>query len=94
MFIYSQNYLNSLFNSKEFHVDIFYPLRRWIDGIEVTNITIANLISNLIPSSCPFERDVTILGKTFHIPPLCKFNPLYEEFMSLRFRALLYLEEN
>jgi hypothetical protein len=27
------------------------------------------------------------------IPPLCKLNPLYEELVSLRFRALSYLAD-
>jgi hypothetical protein len=31
--------------------------------------------------------------KLFHIPPLCKLNPLYEEVVSLRFRALCYLAD-
>ena len=28
-----------------------------------------------------------------HIPPLCKLNPLYEEVVGLRFRALCYLAD-
>jgi hypothetical protein len=29
----------------------------------------------------------------FHIPPLCHFNPVYNELIALRFRALLFLEK-
>ncbi len=58
------------------------------------NTRIAHLTCKLIPPSCPFERDVRFFGYVlFHIPPLCKFNPLYEELIDLRFRALSYLAE-
>ncbi len=71
--------------------NILFPLRRWLDGIQVKNARLANLICKIIPSGCPFERDFYIAGHTFNIPPLCKFNPLYDEFIGLRFRALSYL---
>ncbi|MGL4376842.1 MAG: Mo-dependent nitrogenase C-terminal domain-containing protein, partial [Microcoleaceae cyanobacterium] len=32
--------------------------------------------------------------KVAYIPPLCKFNPFYEEFVTLRFRALCYLADD
>ena len=48
----------------------------------------------MIPAQCPFERDVKVFGHTlFHIPPLCKLNPLYEEVVALRFRAMCYLAD-
>jgi hypothetical protein len=48
----------------------------------------------LIPAQCPFERDICVLGRCFlHIPPLCKLNPLYEQLVALRFRALCYLAD-
>jgi len=48
----------------------------------------------LIPSQCPFEREIKVYGKSlFHIPPLCKLNPLYEEFVGLRFRSLCFLSD-
>lgn len=68
------------------------PLRQWLDSIEINSPKSARLISQLIPAQCPFERDVKIFGHVVaHIPPLCKLNPLYEEFVSLRFRSLCYL---
>ena len=91
MSIQTQNYPNR-FTYKRFSLDLFYPLRRWVDSIEVTNDKFAHFLCNLIPCTCPFERDVSILGKTFHVPPLCKLNPLYNEVVSLRLRALSYLE--
>ena len=52
--------------TKKIHFDLFYPLRRWVDSIEVNNDKFAHFLCNLIPCTCPFERDVTILGKTWH----------------------------
>lgn len=69
------------------------PLRRWIDGLVVNDRQIAHLICRLIPRCCPFERHFTVLGHTIHIPPLCKLNPLYNEVVALRFRALSFLSD-
>ncbi|MBR8828445.1 MAG: Mo-dependent nitrogenase C-terminal domain-containing protein [Gomphosphaeria aponina SAG 52.96 = DSM 107014] len=74
--------------------DIFNPLRRWVDSIEVQNRKLAHVFCQLIPCCCPFERDVNLFGRTlFHIPALCKLNPLYDEFIGLRFRSLSYLAD-
>ena len=88
----TQDRFNSPITSRKFQIDLFYSLRLWIDSIEITNDKFAHFLCNLIPCSCPFERDVTIFGRTFHIPALCKINPLYNEVVSLRLRALSYLE--
>ena len=65
---------------------------QWLDRIEVKNRTIARLISKVIPDQCPFERQIILFGhKILQIPPLCKLNPLYNQFVGLRFRALCYL---
>ncbi|NEP45941.1 MAG: nitrogenase [Okeania sp. SIO2H7] len=70
------------------------PLRQWLDNIEVNNRTLARFLCKLIPTQCPFERDVRVFGRTlFHIPPMCKLNPLYDELIGLRFRALCYLAD-
>jgi Mo-dependent nitrogenase C-terminus len=75
--------------------DVLRPLRNWLDQIEVKDPQIAHRLCQTIPSQCPFERDVQLFGKTlFHIPPLCKLNPLYEETVSLRFRAMCYLADD
>jgi hypothetical protein len=74
--------------------DCLKPLRKLIDSIEVSDRKIAHCLCKLIPSQCPFERDVNLFGKTlFHIPPMCKLNPLYDEVVGLRFRALCYLAD-
>lgn len=75
--------------------DILQPLRLWIDNVKVSDRTLAHRLCKLIPAQCPFERDVKLFGKTlFHIPPMCKLNPLYEEVVGLRFRALCYLADD
>lgn len=74
--------------------DLFKPLRRWLDGVEVNEPKLAHRLCRLIPAQCPFERDISLFGHTlFHIPPLCKLNPLYNELVGLRFRALCYLAD-
>ncbi len=77
-----------------FKIDLLYPVRRWLEAIEVHNPKVARLLCKLIPASCPFERDLNFFGHTvFHIPSLCKLNPLYEQVIGLRFRSLSYLAE-
>lgn len=75
-------------------IDLLRPLRSAIDRVQVRNPDLAHRLCKLIPSQCPFERDVKVFGKTlFHIPPMCKLNPLYDEVVALRFRALCYLAD-
>ena len=69
-------------------------LRQWLDQIEIQDAEMARFLAKLIPSQCPFERDIIIFGrKVGHIPPLCKLNPFYEQFVGLRFRALCFLAD-
>ena len=76
------------------YCDILQPLRQKVESIQVRDRELAHRLCKLIPSQCPFERDVKLFGKTlFHIPPMCKLNPLYEEVVGLRFRALCYLAD-
>ncbi|HEY9297576.1 MAG TPA: Mo-dependent nitrogenase C-terminal domain-containing protein, partial [Phormidium sp.] len=74
--------------------DLLKPLRRILDDLDVQDPELAHRLCEMIPSQCPFERDVKLFGHSlFHIPPLCKLNPLYEEVSNLRFRALCYLAD-
>ncbi|MEH2201344.1 Mo-dependent nitrogenase C-terminal domain-containing protein [Nostoc sp.] len=74
--------------------DILRPLRQRLENIQISDRQLAHRLCKAIPSQCPFERDVKVFGKTlFHIPPMCKLNPLYEEVVGLRFRALCYLAD-
>jgi len=76
------------------HHDLLYPIRQWLEGIEIHNRKLAHFLCKAIPSQCPFERDITLFGrKLFHIPPMCKLNPLYEQILTLRFKALCYLAD-
>ncbi|MGB7439716.1 MAG: Mo-dependent nitrogenase C-terminal domain-containing protein [Coleofasciculaceae cyanobacterium] len=70
------------------------PVRQWLDQLKIDNAAMAHLICRVIPTQCPFEREIYLLNrKVAHIPPLCKLNPFYEEVVSLRFRALCYLAD-
>ena len=86
-----QHHLNFQIIPKNISIDLLFPIRSWLNNIEVSNKKFAHFICQLIPAKCAFERDIKIFGRTFHIPPLCKLNPLYNEVVSLRFRALDYL---
>ena len=75
-------------------IDLLSPARKWLDNIEVKDSAVAHRICKLIPSQCPFERQIKLLGRTIlRIPPMCKLNPLYNEVISLRFRAICYLAD-
>lgn len=75
-------------------VDVLRPVRHWLDTLDVRNTALAHFICRVVPVQCPFERDIYLFGhKVAHIPPLCKLNPLYEEVVALRFRALCYLAD-
>jgi tellurite resistance protein len=75
--------------------DVLHPVRDWLDSMDIHDPKVAKMLCKLIPAQCPFERDVTLFGrKLVHIPPMCKLNPLYEQFVGLRFRALSYLADD
>jgi tellurite resistance protein len=78
----------------EVHHDLLEPVRGWLDRLDIHDPKIAHFICKSIPAQCPFERDITLFGhKVVHIPPMCKLNPLYEQLVGLRFRALSYLAD-
>ncbi|MGJ3249871.1 MAG: Mo-dependent nitrogenase C-terminal domain-containing protein [Elainellaceae cyanobacterium] len=71
------------------------PVKEWLDQLEIHDPSVARFLCKMIPPQCPFERDVTLFSKkVVHIPPLCKLNPLYEQMVGLRFRALSYLADD
>jgi tellurite resistance protein len=75
-------------------LDALHPVREWLDGLDIEDPRVARFLCKMIPSQCPFERDVKLFGrKVVHIPPLCKLNPLYDQLVGLRFRALSYLAD-
>ena len=88
------NYFFDLSKLSLIRIDLFYPLKRWLDNIEIKDSTTAHRICKLIPSQCPFARDIIIFNhKIATIPPLCKLNPLYQNLMDLKFRSMVYLTD-
>ena len=74
--------------------NVLQLLRQRLNEIQVHNPNLAHGLCELIPAQCPFERDIKFFGYNLcHIPPLCMLNPLYEEVVALRFRALCYLAD-
>lgn len=75
--------------------NVLYPVKDWLDGLEVHDPRVAKFLCKMIPPQCPFERDVVLFGrKVVHIPAMCKLNPLYDQLVGLRFRALSYLADD
>ena len=86
--------INNWMLGEKVNFDIFQALRQRLDRVQVSSPKLAHRLCQLIPAQCPFERDITVFGRTlFHIPPMCKLNPLYEEVVALRFRALCFLAD-
>ena len=86
--------INNWMLGEKVNLDIFQALRQRLDRVQVSSPKLAHRLCQLIPAQCPFERDITVFGrKLFHIPPMCKLNPLYEEVVALRFRALCFLAD-
>ncbi|MFB2771641.1 Mo-dependent nitrogenase C-terminal domain-containing protein [Pelatocladus sp. BLCC-F211] len=76
-------------------LDLLQLIRQKLDAIKINNFKLAQFLCTVIPATCPFERDIQIFGYLItRIPPLCKLNPLYDQFVGLRFRALCYLAQN
>jgi tellurite resistance protein len=74
--------------------EILLPVAQWLDRLEIHDRRVARLLCKFIPAQCPFERDIVLFDrKIVHIPPLCKLNPLYDQTVGLRFRALSYLAD-
>lgn len=82
----------------------FQALKLWLSRVEVHDHRTAKVICRLIPATCPFAKTVKfgdrfalpmLRGRVlFTIPPLCHFNPFYDEFVLLRFRALSWLGDH
>ena len=69
-------------------------VQQWLDGWEIEQEATARRIIKLIPAQCTFARQIKVFGKViFSIPPLCKINPVYEQLIALRFRALCFLAD-
>lgn len=79
---------------KRSQTNLLHPVKDWLDEMDIRDPKLARFLCKIIPAQCPFERDINLFGRTIaHIPPLCKLNPLYEQFVGLRFRSLSYLAD-
>jgi Mo-dependent nitrogenase C-terminus len=79
---------------KTHKLDLLLSIRQKLDAIEIRNSKSARFLCRVIPASCPFASDIKLFGDLIvHIPPLCKLNPLYEQLIGLRFRAIYYLTQ-
>ena len=97
------HWINSLLDSKKLllvtvsqikKIDLLLPLRNWLNTLEISDRLLAQKLCELIPTQCPFARTVKLFNhELFTIPPLCKLNPLYDEVVALRFRAICYLAD-
>lgn len=77
------------------HPDLLQPVKKWLDCMDVNDPRVARFLCKMIPSECPFERDIKLFGKKIvHIPPMCKLNPLYDQMVGLRFRSLSFLADD
>lgn len=75
-------------------LDLLQTIRQKLNAVEICNLKQAYILCKIIPSYCPFEQDIKIFGHLIvRIPPLCKLNPLYQQLIELRFRALSYLTQ-
>ena len=84
----------AVFIPAQAHGDVLRPVRDWLDAWEIHDPRVARFLCKMIPAQCPFERDIKLFGhKLVHIQPLCKLNPLYDQLVGLRFRALSYLAD-
>jgi len=74
--------------------NVLQPVKDWLDGWEIHDPKLAHFVCKIIPPQCPFERAVVLFGrKIVHIPAMCQINPLYEQLVGMRFRALCYLAD-
>ncbi|MCX7594460.1 MAG: Mo-dependent nitrogenase C-terminal domain-containing protein [Fischerella sp.] len=82
--------LNQIFVEKS----ILYFLCQQLDAIKIQNPNVAHFLCKVIPAQCPFEWNIKLFNQVvFHIPPLCKLNPFYEQLVTLRFKCLSYLAD-
>ncbi|MBN3907032.1 MAG: Mo-dependent nitrogenase C-terminal domain-containing protein [Nostoc sp. NMS1] len=82
--------MNNLIAS--YKIDLLYPIKKWLESLQIRQPKMARLLCKIIPASCPFEREIKLLNRTIaYIPPLCKLNPFYDQIVEIRFKSLSYL---
>ena len=87
--------ITSTYNRNQKSFNPFQFLQQRLDSWEIKEESIARRIVKLIPAQCPFEREIEMFGRVIlKIPALCQLNPLYEQLIGLRFRALCFLADS
>jgi hypothetical protein len=77
-----------------FWLQLWMPVKRWLNQMEIRDPQLAHRLCRWIPARCPFEREIWFCGRRIlRIPALCHLNPVYEELMQLRWRALCFLAD-
>ena len=75
-------------------INLLSIVRQWLNDLNIQDPVVAHKICAIIPTQCPFARDMKFFSYTIlRIPPLCKLNPFYHELVTLRFRALCFLAD-
>lgn len=75
-----------------FRLKLLQSVRQYLESVEIHKPKLARILCQIIPDSCPFEREIKLGNRIiFRIPPLCKLNPFYNQIVSLRFKCLCYL---
>ncbi|MGL5940798.1 MAG: Mo-dependent nitrogenase C-terminal domain-containing protein [Waterburya sp.] len=86
--------MTSVINRNQKSLNPWQFCQKWLDQLEIQEEQMARRIVKLIPAQCPFAREIQVFGRVIlRIPALCKFNPLYEQLIGLRFRALCFLAD-
>ncbi len=70
---------------------LYYPAS--LQKVQFTHKSILFRVVLLVPSQCPFERNIDFGPVHMHVPPLCKLNPLSEKLEELRFKAVCFAVE-
>ncbi len=87
--------MTTFISNRKLEKNPWHFFQQWLDRLEIQEENTARRIVKWIPSQCPFAREIKIFGRVIlRIPALCKFNPLYEQLIGLRFRALCFLADS
>ncbi|MEN9215786.1 MAG: Mo-dependent nitrogenase C-terminal domain-containing protein [Gloeomargarita sp. HHBFW_bins_162] len=79
---------------KNYWSRVWMPVKTWLNHIEIHDPRMARRLCQWIPARCPFQREIWFRGRCLlRIPALCQLNPVYEELLQLRWRALCFLAE-
>jgi hypothetical protein len=60
-------YLSSIFPK----IIPLHQVRNWLDSVEIHNSTIAYLLCKIIPTNCPFAREIKSFNSILFVIPHC-----------------------